>query len=193
MLKTAYSFLPELLQSLETHGHLCLTDEIREQVLSVSPATFDRLLHPERVRSSGGISTTKPGSLLKNQIKVRTFADWNEQKPGFFKCGLVAHCGDSVMGTFLNTLVITDIVTTWTECISLIKKSADDVILGFNVSSQLLPFKMLGIDVDNGSEFINYDLLSYCEENAITFTRSRAYKKMIKHTLNNAMALLSGD
>ena len=132
--KRLIPFLPELLLSLETHGHLCLTDEIREQVLSVSPATFDRLLRPERARSGGGISTTKPGSLLKNQIKVRTFADWNEQKPGFFECDLVAHCGDNAMGTFLNTLVITDIVTTWTECISLIKKSAADVILGFNVS-----------------------------------------------------------
>lgn len=175
--KRLVPFLPELISSLERHGHLRLTDDLKERVLSVSAATFDRLLRKERIKISGGLSTTKPGTLLKNQIKVRTFADWDEEKPGFFECDLVAHCGETTMGVFLNTLVMTDIITTWTECIALIKKSADDVILGFNTASQLLPFNVLGIDVDNGSEFINYELLDYCEKNNITFTRSRPYKK----------------
>lgn len=175
--KRLVPFLPELVASLERHGHLHLTEEVRIRVLSVSTATLDRLLHQERIKTKIGLSTTQPGSLLKNQIKVRTFADWNEKKPGFFEADLVAHCGEAVMGVFLNTFVMTDIVTTWTECIALIRKSADDVILGLNIASQLLPFKILGFDVDNGCEFINYDVMAYCEKNNITFTRSRAYKK----------------
>ncbi len=147
--KRLIPFLPELVSSLERHGHLRLTDDVKKCVLSVSSAAFDRLLRNERIKHGSGLSTTKPGKLLKNQIKVRTFADWDEQNPGFFECDLVAHCGESVMGVFLNTLVMTDIVTTWTECIALIRKSADDVILGFDTASQLLPFKVLVIDVDN--------------------------------------------
>jgi len=135
------------------------------------------LLRCERIKSGRGLTTTKPGTLLKNQITIRTFADWNEQIPGFFECDLVAHCGETTMGMFLNTLVITDIITTWTECIALFKKSADDVMLGLDTARKLLPFAMLGLDVDNGSEFINHDLLDYCKENSITFTRSRPYKK----------------
>ena len=175
--KRLVPFLSDFVTALENHGHLKISDEIRTRVLSVSPATFDRLLRKERIKEKGGISTTKPGSLLKNQIKVRTFADWNEKQPGFFEADLVAHCGEVVSGTFLNTLVMTDIITTWTECIPLLRKSADDVILGLDTARKLLPFKVLGFDVDNGCEFINYDMLDYCEQNNITFTRSRAYRK----------------
>jgi hypothetical protein len=175
--KRLVPFLPELVASLERHGHLYLTEEVKTRVLWVSPATLDRLLYQEKRKTKVGLSTTQPGGLLKNQIKIRTFADWNEKKPGFFEADLVAHCGEAVMGAFLNTFVITDIVTTWTECIALIRKSADDVILGLNTASQLLPFKILGFDVDNGCEFINYDVMSYCEKNNITFTRARVYKK----------------
>lgn len=147
--KRLVPFLPELVASLERHGHLLLTDDVKARVLSVSSATLDRLLQGERIKQHCGLSTTTSGSLLKHQIQIRTFADWNEQSPGFFECDLVAHCGSHVMGTFLNTLVMTDIATTWTECIALIKKSADDVILGFDTARQLLPFSILGIDVDN--------------------------------------------
>ena len=90
-----------------------------------------------------------PGKILKQKIQIRTFADWIEDSPGFFEAELVAHCGESVSGVFLNTLVLIDIVTTWTECIALIRKSADDVILGLSTISELLPFKILGFDVDN--------------------------------------------
>jgi len=175
--KRLVPFIPDLVTSLEQHGHLSLTDDVRELVLSVSPATFDRLLRCERIKTGPGLTTTKPGSLLKSQITVRTFADWNEQNPGFFECDLVAHCGETAMGVFLNTLVITDIITTWTECIALFRKSSADVILGLDAAKKLLPFTILGLDVDNGSEFINYELFDYCKKNNITFTRSRPYKK----------------
>ncbi len=175
--KRLVPFLPELVETLERHGHLSLTQDVKRRVLSVSPATLDRLLQEERIKNKTSISATRAGSLLRDKIRVRTFADWNEKSPGFFEADLVAHCGESTMGVFLNTLVMTDIVTGWTECIGLIRKTADDVILGLNTVSQLAPFKILGFDVDNGCEFINYEVMSYCEKNAITFTRSRAYKK----------------
>lgn len=175
--KRIVPFLPDLIAALERHGHLRTTEEIKSRVISISPATFDRLLRKERIKIKNGLSTTKPGALLKNAIKIRTYSDWNENQPGFFETDLVAHCGETTRGVFLNTLVLTDILTTWTECIPLIRKSADDVILGLNTASQLLPFRILGIDVDNGCEFINYDVMHYCEQKNITFTRARPFKK----------------
>lgn len=175
--KRIVPFIPEFLSSLEHHGHLHLDEVTRKKVLSVSPATFDRLVHSERTKARKGVGTTRNGGILKTQIKVRTFSDWSETKPGFFECDLVAHCAENTQGQYINTLVMTDIVTTWTECIPLIKRSSDDVILGLDSAKAILPCNILGIDCDNGSEFINYALFEYCQSNNITFTRSRAYKK----------------
>ena len=95
--------------ALERFGHLNLAPEARTLLLSISPATVDRLLFPERQAGGSTRGSTRPGSLLKKQIRVRTFADWNEVAPGFFEADLVAHCGESMDGSFLNTLVLTDI------------------------------------------------------------------------------------
>lgn len=176
--KRLVPFIPDLVSALERHGHLSMSASVRKQILSVSAATVDRILKPERVNLCGkGISATRSGSLLKKQIKVRTFADWNEINPGFLEGDLVAHCGDKIGGSFLNTLVLTDIASTWTEFLPLLCKSSDNVVFGVNIIKKLLPFTLLGIDTDNGSEFINYELLNFCKENNITFTRSRAYRK----------------
>ena len=121
--------------------------------------------------------TTSPGTLLKNQIQIRTFADWDEKVPGFMEIDLVAHCGGNLEGTYLNTLTMVDIVTGWVELGVLLYKNGAQVLTVINVIRQVLPFLLLGIDSDNGSEFINYDLLDYCEKEKITFTRSRAYRK----------------
>lgn len=110
-------------------------------------------------------------------MPVRTFADWNETKPGFFEADLVAHCGWSTEGAYLNTLVLTDIATGWIECIALLHRSQHAVIEAIETARQLLPFPILGFDTDNGSEFLNGELLAYCEREGITFTRGRAYKK----------------
>jgi hypothetical protein len=174
--KRLVPFLPELLEVLERHGHLSLPGEVRERLLAISHATVDRLLQSERHKIHKSISTTRPGSLFKHQIKIRTFADWDNVVPGFMEVDLVAHCGGNTSGTFINTLVLVDISTTWLECIPLIRRSAGDVIGGLNVATDLLPFPLLGIDTDNGSEFINHDILQYCEEHHITFTRARRYK-----------------
>jgi hypothetical protein len=143
----------------------------------MSAATVDRLLGPERKRLGGGRSTTKRGSLLKKQIPVRTFAEWNDVVAGFVEADLVAHCGETVAGTFLNTLVITDIATAWTEFLPVLYKNEANVLEALQVARDLLPFPLIGLDTDNGSEFINNALLAFCQKERITFTRSRPYKK----------------
>jgi len=175
--KRLVPFLPSLVESMERHGHLRLPADVRKRLLSISAATIDRLLSTEREKMNLSVSTTQPGNLLKQQIKVRTFADWDDVTPGFLEADLVAHCGGNPNGTFLNTLTLVDIATGWLECMPLLRKSAGDVIDGLRVADELLPFSVQGIDTDCGSEFINYDLLDYCEDRCITFTRARTYKK----------------
>jgi hypothetical protein len=176
--KRLVPFLPELVPALERHGHLQLTDAVRMQLLALSPATADRLLAGAR-RAVGprGIATTKPGALLKQQVPLRTFAGWDDAAPGFVEADLVAHCGSQAAGAFLHTLVLTDVATGWTECLPLLTRSHDAVIGALGQARQLLPFPLLGLDTDNGPEFLNYELLGYCEREAITFTRGRAYRK----------------
>jgi hypothetical protein len=175
--KRLVPFLPQLVSALERHGHLTLTDEVRGQLMAISPATADRLLRSLRQTDNPrGRGTTKPGGLLKHQIPVRTFADWKEDRPGFMEADLVAHCGSSTHGTFLNTLTLTDIATGWTECFPLLYRSQEEVLQALSRVRHLLPFPLLGLDTDNGSEFLNSQLLEYCRREAITFTRGRAHK-----------------
>lgn len=176
--KRLIPFLPVLVESLEQHGHLSLTDEARAHLLALSPATADRIL--SGVRRGGkprGVTATKAGTLLKHQVPVRTFADWNEAQPGFFEVDLVAHGGTSVEGMFLWSLVLTDVATGWTECLALRHRSQEAVVDGLERVRQVLPFALLGLDTDNGSEFLNQEVLAYCTQKQITFTRGRAYKK----------------
>jgi hypothetical protein len=175
--KRLVPFLADFVDSLERHGHLSLPVDVREKLLSISPATVDRLLRSERERIGKATTTTKPGNLLKHQIRVRTFADWDDVVPGFLEGDTVAHCGGDSSGQFLNTLVLVDIATGWVELIPLLRKSASDVIAGLEIVQELLPFPILGLDFDNGLEFINYEVLNYCEDNKITFTRARRHRK----------------
>lgn len=175
--KRLHPFIPELLSALERCGHLSLPDKVKERILRISPASIDRLLRSEKAQASTGISTTRSGSLLKRHIPVRTFADWNEARPGFFEADLVAHCGDKAEGAFLHTLVLTDISSGWTEFAALLRRSDHDVISALDSFRSEMPIPLLGLDTDNGTEFINYQLLGYCRQNSITFTRGRAYKK----------------
>ena len=173
--KRLVPFLPELVPVLERHGHLQLTDEVRTLLLALSAATADRLLRP--ARQPHGISTTKPGRLLKQQIPVRTFADWSDVRPGFLEADLVAHCGGVAEGAFLYTLTLTDIATTWTECLPLLHRTQEAVVQAVERARQLLPFSLLGFDTDNGSEFLNEQLFDYCAQEQITFTRGRTANK----------------
>ncbi len=174
--KRLVPFLPTLVGSLERHGHLQLSEQCRAELLSMSPATADRTLQPYRKQERHGLATTRSGTLLKKQIPIRTFQEWNEIKPGFLEADLVAHCGTHADGAFLYTLTLTDISTGWTECLPLLNKSQEMVITALKRAQQLLPFLILGIDTDNGTEFINVELLTFCEQEQITFTRGRPRK-----------------
>jgi len=170
--------MEEFVVALERHGELHLEPQTRQLLLQMSPATADRLLHSERGRLKGrGLGTTKPGTLLKQAIPIRTFADWDDKRPGFVEVDLVAHCRDSTGGQYLHTLVLTDVCTGWTECLALPSRGQQTVNEAIQQLRQLLPFPLLGLDSDNGAEFINATMLRYCQREGITLTRSRPYKK----------------
>ena len=171
-------FLAEFVVALEAEGALRLKAVERGLLLGMSAATIDRRLRPFRLQlRPHGLSTTKPGTLLKQQIPVRTFTPWADERPGFVEIDLVAHCGGSTAGHYLNTLTVTDVATGWTECVGVWGKGQAGVFAALQTVRERLPFPLLGIDSDNGSEFLNDQLLRYCEAEAITFTRSRPYWK----------------
>ncbi len=171
-------FLPELVQVLDHHGELILAEEVKEQLCRMSAATIDRRLKPYRQRGlRRPFSTTKPGSLLKAAIPIRTFGDWDDKLPGFLEVDLVAHCGESTRGFYLNTLSTVDVATGWVECRGVWGKGQQRVGGAIHHIGQRLPFPFLGLDSDNGAEFINHQLYAYCQQRGITFTRSRPYKK----------------
>ena len=176
--KRFHPFVPELVGILRRNAELAVTEETEAQLCQMSPSTIDRILR--RWRGNGrrrGLSTTKPGTLLKNAIPVRTFSDWNENKPGFIEADLVAHCGDSAEGFYLTTLSTVDVATGWCEPVAVWGKGQDRVGGAVYDVRKRLPMPLLGLDSDNGSEFINQSLYNYCRRNGITFTRSRSYKK----------------
>jgi len=175
--KRLQPFLPEAIKVLERCREIELSAETKRLLLEISPATIDRCLRPVRVQSPHGLSTTKPGALLKQAIAVRTFTAWDEEQPGFMEIDLVAHCGNTTEGQYLNTLTCTDICTGWTDVTALPRRSQQAVCDAIGPLRKRLPFPLLGIDSDNGSEFINDLLYRYCLVEEITFTRSRPYKK----------------
>ena len=167
------------LPRLYDNGFLQVSSECYEKLMRVSPATIDRLLMGRRpqVRKSRGF--TKPGSLLKDRIPIRTWADWNEDRPGFCEMDLVDHSGGRpVRGAdHAWTLCFTDIKTAWTECLAVRNKAQVHVFAAIQDARRRLPFPLLGVDSDNGSEFINDQLYRYCQAEKILFTRGRAGKQ----------------
>jgi len=171
-------FLPEMVKVLRQHGEQMIDADTEAELCKMSPSTIDRLLRPWRkLGGRRGLSTTRPGSLLKSSIPIRTFADWQENKPGFMETDLVAHCGESSEGFYLNTLCAVDVASGWTECLPVWGKGQVRVRSAVHRMRQRLPFALLGVDSDNGSEFINQCFYTYCRQEKITFTRSRSYKK----------------
>ena len=129
--------------SLERHGHLTLSAEVRTQLLTLSAATADRLLRPLRERARPrSIGTTKAGTLLKHKVPIRTFAEWDDVRPGFMEADLVAHCGTRAEGPYLSSLVLTDVATGWTECLPLLRHGYDDVLRALDQVRGLLPFPL---------------------------------------------------
>ncbi|KQC04789.1 MAG: integrase [Candidatus Cloacimonas sp. SDB] len=171
-------FLSEIIPVLEKWGEIKLNLKVREKLFKISAATIDRLLADTRKKCRiKGRSTTKPGTLLKKSIPIRTFADWDEKVPGFFEVDLVSHDGGAARGDFNQSLNFTDIATGWEEMVAVKNKAQVWVFEGIKEIEGRLPFSILGIDSDNGAEFINAHLIRYCKERKITFTRSRPYRK----------------
>ena len=175
--KRLIPFLPTLIDALERHGELALCPGVKVKLLDMSVSTAERLLCRARRRLEHGIGTTSPGLLLRHQILIRTFEDWDNLKPGLMEVDLVAHCGGSAVGDYCYTLTMTDVCTGWTECVAIPNRSQIAVIAGIEQIRRRLPFKLLGIDSDNGAEFINHMLKGYCDKRNIDFTRGRPYKK----------------
>jgi hypothetical protein len=170
--------MAEIVEALCRCGELEVDPAVRAKLLAVSAATIDRMLAPERRRLQvKGRSGTKPGSILKRQIPIRTFADWDEGVPGFCEVDLVAHDGGNPGGDFCQTLDLTCINTGWTEMRAVRNKAQMWVFEALVDIRSTLPFPLLGLDSDNGSEFINDQLYRYCVQEEITFTRSRPYRK----------------
>jgi hypothetical protein len=170
--------MPEVVEVLTRWKELPATKQVRRQLASMSAATADRLLAPERRRLQiKGRSGTKPGSLLKHKIPICTFADWDDAKVGFLQVDLVAHEGGNPRGDFCQSLSATDVATGWTELRALKNKAHIWVFQALEDVKQSLPFPMLGINSDCGGEFINAPLYQYCKNEKITFTRCRENRK----------------
>jgi hypothetical protein len=170
--------LGELVGVLRHFRELTIGEDTAKLLVSMSAATIDRRLAPERAKNRlRGRVGTKPGSLLKSQIPVRTWAEWDDAMPGFVEIDLVFHDGGIRGGGHAFTLTVTDIATGWTENRSVPEKSAKCVLAALNEIARAMPFPILGVDSDNGSEFINDDLFNWCQGRQINFTRARPGNK----------------
>ena len=172
-------FLPEIILKLETFDEIEMKSATKQKLLKVSASTIDRMLKPikEKLRIGRGKSFTKPGTLLKHQIPIKTFSDWDESAPGYLEADLVAHEGGNASGDFCFSINFVDVATSWDEPVAIKNKAQIWVTDATDKVRGRLPFEMLGIDSDNGSEFINNHFFKYCRYHKITFTRSRSYKK----------------
>lgn len=170
--------IPVAIDQLTKNGELSITKENRERLVHISPSTTDRLLtHCHKRPKIKRRSYTKPGTLLKTQIPVRTFTDWNENIVGFFEIDLCGHDGGLAKGDFAWTLNFVEVKVQWTEQVAVLNKAQSHVFNGIKTIRGRLPFPLLGYDSDSGSEFINYHLYNYSIQEKITFTRGRAGNK----------------
>jgi hypothetical protein len=190
--KRLKALLPILLPALERNGHLKLEEEIRRKVLSMSAATIDRLLRMPR----GALGRKKPPRIVpepRRRIKIRTFADWNEPSPGSMEMDLVAHCGEVNRGSYIHSLVLTDIASGWTEAAPIVVREGALVVETLDRIRVGLPFALRALDVDNGSEFVNNRLIEYCLGHGIELTRSRPYRKNDQAWIEQKNAPLYGS
>ena len=154
--------IPTLLDTMERHARLTLSEEMRQSILTVSAATIDRLLAPLREVAKQGRRRVQINTPLRKSIAVRTFTDWNDPPPGFLE--MVAHCVKSVAGAQVHSLAITDIAFGWTEAVALPIREQTLVTAGLEHIRLRLSFPMVGLDVDSDSAFINETLMDYCKE-----------------------------
>ncbi|HEY7889787.1 MAG TPA: transposase family protein [Steroidobacteraceae bacterium] len=174
--KRLKALVPILLPALERHGHLKLDATIRSKILAMSAATIDRLLRaPRTTTRSKRARRVVPE--LRRRVPLRTFADWNEPLPGSMEMDTVAHCGEVNRGSYINSLVLTDVASGWTEAAPLVVRESTLVVETLERIRLGLPFALRALDVDNGTEFVNDKLIGYCLSHGIELTRSRPYRK----------------
>src|SRR4030067_103169 len=168
--------IPVYLDSLTRHGEFKVTAFEKKLLLKISSATVDRLLREEKKKlniTGKGRSYTKPGSLLKHQIPIHTWRDWDNSKPGFLEIDTVHHNGGNPSGEYIHTLDTTDVATGWNECQALMGRGETGLVKALEKIKDNLPLPMLGIDFDSGGEFVNWHLVRYCKKNKLTYTRAR--------------------
>ena len=166
------------MEVLKEQPEFDIDEVVAEKLCTISAATVDRILAPTRKRQQiRGRSGTKPGSLLKHQIPIRTHYRWDERKPGFFELDTVLHDGGSASGEFCATLTATDVYSGWVELRALPNRAHRWVMESVINIRDRLPFPLRGVDSDNGGEFINHQLLNYCTAEGLEFTRGRPYRK----------------
>ena len=174
--KRLKAVIPQLVEAMERHGHLALEAEVRRKLFGVSAATIDRVLKP--VRTGAGIRRKKRSrKRVSKEIAVKTFHVWQDPLPVYLEIDFVVHGGGSMAGEYLHSLVVTDVCSGWTEAVPLLAREQSLVVEGLKRIRSQMPVAMLGIDSDNDGAFINDTLASYCEEERITFTRSRPHHK----------------
>lgn len=170
-------FLGEFLEALERHGELRLPEPTRSRLAGISASTIDRLLRRHHACRPRPACFTKPGSLIKKQVAVRTGMGWDDARPGYCEVDTVAHCGESYEGEFFWTLTVTDVATGWTENAVLKNRAQRETLDALQGVRSRLPFPLLGVDTDNGTEFLNWHLVNFCKREGIQFTRCRPYHK----------------
>lgn len=170
-------YIPTILVKLIECGEITVSEEVRLKLHQISLGTVKKNIQKIQRRSTIRIKgTTRPGSLLKNQIAVR-YGDWKDKDPGYCETDTVAHCGESVSGEFVYSLDVIDLYSGWSEQAAIWGKGELATKMQIDKISERLPFKLLGLNPDNGSEFINWQLHRYCKKNQITLTRTRPYHK----------------
>lgn len=183
--------MPALLDALERHGELVNGQsryglQVRGELLAMSAATIDRYLVSARARDPlHGVAATRPGTLLRTSIQIRRAGDEVEAVPGFFEGDTVAHCGPSLKGEFARTLNLTDMHTGWVFTRSVRNNAHVHILAALNTAIETVPFQVTGLDFDNGSEFINHDVIDWAAGRSIFFTRSRPYRKNDQATIES--------
>ncbi len=175
--KRLKALIPTLVPAMESHGHLAVAPEIRIALLAMSAATIDRALQPQRERTGACRRRRGSPSAIRRSIPVRTFSDWDDPPPGFVEADLVAHSGPVASGAFVQTLVLTDVATGWTECAPLLVREQTLIVGVLAELRRLMPFPLLGLDVDNDTVFMNEAVRDYCRAEGIVLTRCRPYRK----------------
>jgi len=176
--KRLQAILPTLINKNEESLTRIIPKEVKQKLLKISHGTIDNLLREERRKNQfKSISHTKPRTFLKQQIPIRTFADWNEKEIGFTEIDLVGHDGGSLLDEFCYTLTLVDVNSGWIDIEAIKNKAMISTVAAVENMKKRLPFKLKGVDSDNGSEFINDHLKKFCEKHEITFTRGRSYRK----------------